>query len=227
MAETLRYVDQWRSPRRAAILLRRWRAHRFAGDSEIFNALVFWEKKDRHLRFWECDERERLLRRRKEHYRCVAARLAQEYDRVLVTDMDLRDFASLPAPEEAAKSEGSEQRRSRFLAAPSELRGAIKNACSTRGTSFEKVKSMFKTQTCNACGLVQEFEARAAIEHACECGARWDQDANHCKNLLASDPVLRGIRGAARAVGEEGDQGATDKKKGRWQKRRSKTVVQD
>jgi hypothetical protein len=226
LEEALRYVDQWKSPKRIAMLLRRWSERRFEKDASLYDALRAWEKQDRHLRFWECDEREKLLRMRKDYYRQIAATLAKEYDRVLITNMDLRDFVSLPAPEEAAKSEGAEQRRSRFLAAPSELRESIKNACSTRGAVFEEVDSKFKTQTCNACGLVTAFAARTDLHHTCECGARWDQDANHCRNLLASDEVVSKTRDPlAPSVTSNND--ANNSKKGRWQKRRSKNSSQN
>ncbi len=93
------------------------------------------------------------------------------------------------------------------LAAPSELRGAIKNACSTRGTRFEEVEALWKTQTCNVCGLVSTFAARQALGHTCECGARWDQDFNHCRNLLAAAKPPK-------------DPSEPAEKKGRWKKRK-------
>lgn len=223
--EELRYVDRWRAQRRLVMFLSKWRNKRFAGDRVMFDNFTAWQKKDRHLWFWECDEREKLLRMRRDVYRNVAARLAKDYARVLVTDMDLRDFAEAPAPEDGARSDGKVQRVSQRLAAPSELRGAIKNACSTRGTKFEEVDAKFKTQTCNSCGVVFAFAAKQDIEHACECGARWDQDANHCLNLLASGKVVREGRGSL-APSVSGKNEKLDEKKGRWQKRRSKTDQQ-
>ncbi len=162
---------------------------------------------------------------RRDFYRCVGARWAAEYARVLVTDTDLRDFAEAPAPEDGARSDGKVQRVSQRMAAPSELRGAVENACSTRGAVFEEVEGKFKTQTCHSCGIVFAFAAKQDLAHTCECGARWDQDYNHCVNLLASDRVPRGGRGSlAPSVAGESVDGET--KRGRWQKRRSQTATQ-
>lgn len=217
----IRYLPQWRTQRHLAMLVVSWRERRFDGDETMFMTLDAWRKKDRHLRFWECDERAKLLRRRKDFYRCVAARWAERYARILITDMDLRDFAELPAPEDGAATSGNAQRRSRMLAAPSELRDAVKNACSTRGASFEPAKGAHKTETCNACAGVLAFPARAELEHTCPlCGARWDQDANHCKNLLASDAVAA-KRAQALAPSVSSEKTGGDKKEGRWERRRS------
>jgi len=226
LVDATRHIDQWRSPARLVTLLREWERKRFVGDRKTWERLSAWKTKNAHLRFWECDERRKLLRMRLDFYRCLAARWASQYARVVVTDMDLRDFAKLPEPEEAADTEGQTQRRSRVLAAPSELRGAIKNACSTRGTGYEEKKAAWKTQTCNACGVVFAFAAKQDLLHICECGARWDQDANHCRNLLASGPVLHGAMGSLAPTGkqmESTDRPAVD---GRWKKRRSRTTVE-
>ena len=220
-----RYVDQWRSQKRLVGLLRQWRDQRFKGDERVWETFAKWLKQDKHLWFWECDEREKLLKMRKDFYRKVAIRFASNYDKVIVTDMDLRDFAELPKPEDAADTEGRVQRRSRMLAAPSELRGVIKNTCAARGAAFEEVEGKYKTQTCNACGIVFAFAAKQDLEHTCECGARWDQDANHCRNLLASGGVVRGGGGSlAPSVKSDGSDGS--EKRGRWQKRRSNKDTQ-
>jgi hypothetical protein len=248
LIEEVESIDYWRSQKRLARLLRQWWRQRFAGDDLIFDALLVWEKKDRHLRYWECDERESLFKMRRDFYCVTAARWATRYAHVFVTDMDLRDFAELPEPEDAAKSEGAEQRRSRTLASPSELRGAIENACSTRGACCPRVvtrarkkveegvcpahvgvtkrlASPFKTQTCHACGIVFAFAAKQDLEHTCECGARWDQDYNHDMNLLASGGVTRGGGGSlAPSVAEMSANG--EQRKGRWHKRRSKPDTQ-
>ena len=218
-SEELRYMDRWLAQRKLVRFVSRWNRQRFDGDAEIFEILSKWQKKDKHLWFWESDERTKLLRMRQDFYRTVAARWASEYERILVTEMDLRDFAQKEAPEDA-DSTGKDQRVSQRYAAPSELRGAIKNACSTRASMFEEVKAVFLTQTCHACGIVFAFAAKTDLEHTCECGARWDQDYNHCRNLLARGEVVRAPGGSlALSVIDEND--AAGNKKGRWQKRRS------
>lgn len=225
--EATRWAEQWRSPKKLVFLLRDWEKQRFSGDESMWTTLIAWRKKDRHLWFWECDRREGLLRMRKDFYRVTAARWADVYTRIIVTDMDLRDFAELLPPEEGAANDGGLQRRSRMLAAPSELRGAIKNACSTRGTSYEEVEGAFKTQTCNACGVVMMFPAKTFLENTCSaCGEKWDQDSNHARNLLASDEVMHKKRGSL-APSVSAKETAAEKKTGRWQKRRAKPVVEN
>ncbi len=223
--EALRYLDQWRSQKQAARLLWRWSTRRFSGDDTLYAALVAWVKQDRHLRFWECDERESLLRMRKDYYRTVAARWAREYARILVADMDLRDFATRAAPEDADKTD-KVQRVTQRLAAPSELRSAVENACSTRGAAFLEPDGKFKTQTCHACGVVFAFAARQDLVHACECGAIWDQDENHDLNLLASDEAARRKAKTLAPTGMPADSTGDREPAGRWQRRRSKTVTQ-
>jgi len=220
LREATEWMSMWRSQKKLAFLISEWSRKRFDGDAKIFAALEQWLKKDKHLRFWECDEREKLIFGRKDFYRCVAARWAKTYARIVVAGMDLRDFAELPDPLDGAKGKDSVQRRSRFLAAPSVFFDAIKNACSTRGAAFEEVDGKYKTQTCNSCGIVFAFVARQSLEHQCECGAKWDQDENHCKNLLASGSAARKkAEVLAPSVGGEG--GDSKEKKGRWGKRRS------
>ena len=156
----------------------------------------------------------------------TAARWAEKYDRILVTDMDLRDFAELPAPEDGAKSSGKVQRVTQRLAAPSELREAVKNACSTRGSTMVE-KSGTYTPVCNSCGALTKFDARATIDHECfECKEKWDQDANHCKNLLASDEVMNKTGGSLAPTAKSSETPEDKVSTGRWAKRRSKKNVQ-
>jgi Putative transposase DNA-binding domain len=213
LADGMKWMENWRAQKHLAFLLNEWRRKRFDGDEQIFHALNAWEKKDRHLRFWECDERTKLLRQREGFYRQTAARWAQKYNRIIVTDMDLRDFAELPAPEDAKDTKDALQRRSRFLAAPSELRGAIKNACSTRGTVFAEVSGAYKSQTCSKCGGVMAFPARHGVDHRCSlCGEMEDQDRRHCLNLITGDQK------------RENEVAVPKEKRGRWQKRMKQAV---
>ena len=226
LVEAAKWRDRWLAPKKLARFIGEWRKNRFDGDARVFTVAEAWLKHDRHLWFWESDERAKLLRMRKDIYRCVAARWAVKYGRILVTDMDLRDFAELPAPEDAAATSGKVQRVTQRLGAPSELREAIKNACSTRDTTMVE-KSGTYTPICNACGSLTKFDARAVIVHTCfECKTAWDQDENHCKNLLASDKVMR-KRAEALAPTEKGEgEVKVEKKSGRWQKRRSQKTSQ-
>lgn len=224
-AEATRWRDRWQSPRKLVYVLNEWERRRFDGDGRTWEVLAAWRKKDRHLWFWESDEREKLLRMRRDVYRAVAARWAQKYARVVVTDMDLCVFARRSAPE-APDRDGKHERTTQRVAAPSVLRDAIKNSCSTRGSSFEEIESKFKTQTCNACGLILAFAAKRDVDRRCECGAAWDQDANHCRNLLASATSAKKRRRALAPSAAGVSDAPGNEKRGRWQRRRSKGDVQ-
>jgi transposase len=48
-----------------------------------------------------------------------------------------------------------------------------------------KVDAVDSTRTCHVCGLVEKFDAKQYIFHACSgCGSTWDQDDNAAANLL-------------------------------------------
>jgi hypothetical protein len=207
----------------------------FAGDEAIFQALATWRNgKDadghsvgnHHLRFWESDEREKAYRHRNEVYRQIARRWAREYARVIVTDMDLRDFAEEPAPEKGRASGGSRQRRTRTLAGPSILRGEVARACASAGSVFEEQKGA-ATRTCAACGVERRFDARHLLRRTCTaCGKEDDQDRNHCKVLLASASVMKDHGGPLAPVGEHGEKERAERREGRWKRRRSRNVSQ-
>ena len=203
----------WKSPKKLARFVRTWRDHRFEDDSKVFEIFAAWLKKDTHLWRWESDEREKLWKMRQNFYRNVAARWAKNYSKILVTGMDLRDFTELPKPEDAADTEGNEQRRSRFLAAPSEFVGAVENACSTQGTHHKKVDAHYMTQTCHVCKVTMAFPAKTFLVNTCSaCGAVWDQDENHGLNLLTKDSP------SSEMTEPE------EKKQGRWSKRKKQNT---
>ena len=231
--------DRWLSPKKLVRFLFTWRENRFPGDDAIFEILSAWRKQDKHLWFWTADEREKTLRMRQDFYRMVAARWAKRYDHVVVTDMDLRDFAELPAPEEGAKTSGKVQRVTQRLAAPSVLWAAVENACSTNGTAFSEVtrteekngrkqsRSPLLTHVCNECGAVTKFDAKAQLRHTClECHAEWDQDENHCKNLLASAEVMRKRAEALAPTENSAPAGGKNGDGGRFKRKRSKARTQ-
>lgn len=185
MAAT-RHTWAWRAQRKVVRLISNWKRERFPGDERTFDLALAWQKQDRHLWFWECDEREKAARMRKDFYRCVAARWATKYSRIAVTAMDLRDFVEHVPVEEGADTKDREQRATQRMASPSEFRNAIKNACASRGCAYEEIEAHYLTQTCHACQVTMAFPARTFLVNTCTaCGLEWDQDYNHSRNLLA------------------------------------------
>ena len=183
MAETAKSVHVWRSPRRMAKMVVFWRYNRFDGDAEGFDKLEAWRKQDKHLWDWEANGRDKILARRRNDYRVLAASLAETYDTIFLEKMDLSEFAQKPSPEE--KDVPSGFRYARAVAALSEFREVLGNACSSRGTRLEFVDAKNTTKQCHLCFHINKFENPEELVQLCEsCEESWDQDYNAARNVL-------------------------------------------
>lgn len=150
--------------------------------------LTEWRRQDEHLWSWEAHQRGRVLRYRREIYRNLSVGFAKKYGRIVVEELDLRDFASYPKPEDGPKSEDESSRHHRTQAAPSEFRGALKEAAEKHGVHYKYVNPKNTTRTCNSCGVLNIWKAAKAIHHTCSgCGKNFDQDQNAALNILALD----------------------------------------
>jgi hypothetical protein len=195
LREGAKGLAKWKSPRRLANLIWKWRDNRFEGDKAVYKRLEGWRKKgangkfyymgwrkqDKHLANWEAHARRKGHNRRKNDYRVFAKRLATTYGTVVVTKMDYADAARRARPGE--KDELHEAaRRQRVVAAPSRLVDAIRNACSTHGAEFNELP--VRTDWCHICDTPNnawaDKKARAEDhEHTCVgCGNLVDQDHN-------------------------------------------------
>lgn len=182
-------LHQWGSATRLAALAQFWRAHRFDGDAEVFDALEAWRYHDDHLWRWESNQRQKSLRERKERYRVLAARLARRYRTLVVEVFDVSEMARRPepdAPPAIGVAAGQAPRTQRQLVSPSEFRLALINAFEARGGAVVVVDARETTRECDACGHVNRWDQAAEIIHACSaCGVVWDQDENAARNILA------------------------------------------
>ena len=183
LKEGTAHIAQWRSPERLTGLVWRWKDQRFTGDTDIYGRLEVWRKRERHLWAWEANSRDQLLRRRLHLYREFAAWVAKTYQDVVIEDFDLRAIADL---EKQGKQLPAPARHNRVLAAPSELRLALKNACTREGVKIAQVGSQNTTRACHNCGSIEHWDAGAELRHRCSaCGVEWDQDDNAASNLLS------------------------------------------
>lgn len=185
LREATSSIHQWRGHGRLVGLLRQWATaeHWRPEDDTILDGIRAWEKKDQHLWDWEAHGRERILRARREHYRVIAARIARDYDKVILPKEDLRDFARAPAPENGDPSDGRYLRVSQRMCAPSELKEAIVNAAKRERCTLVEQDPADDSRTCHRCGSVETIGAD--LWHACTaCGATWDRDFNACVNRL-------------------------------------------
>ena len=214
-------LPQWKSADRLTRLAWRWRNSRFPGDEAIFGPhadcprdkncaldciahVECWRYKDRHLHRWEAHGMSKILARRDEIYRCVAAeKFARCYRTVKIERFKLPGVhgrAGLDADAtdgEKVRADRASSRR--HMAAPGTFRLALINACHQRGTVVVEIAAAYTTQDCADCGFRNDFGAAAAtsIDLRCGgCGVTWDQDRNAARNLLArhaaSSPVAPG-----------------------------------
>ena len=182
--ERTKHVHAWRTPGRLASLVTYWRDHRWDGDEEGYTTFERWRYRDHHLWTWECDQREKSKRRRRDLYRVWSARLAERYNVIVVHEHDLSEVAKKPACDED-QGDNEMARSNRHLVAPSELKKALVNAKKTRDGSTVQMPVEPITQTCNVCGQPEPFDTSKQVMHTCSsCGARWDQDHNASINLL-------------------------------------------
>jgi hypothetical protein len=178
------YVHLWKATGHLVILIRAWREARFPDDDEGFTLLDTWEKQDYHLWQWQENLRDKVLRRRREVYRVAAARLAEQYNTLILEDFDLSKMQRHIAPE-AEEVERPAARLQQRIAAPSELRLCLINAFTMRGKTVVKLDPAYTTQECHLCGHTEKWDAAASVDHVCPgCGACWDQDENAARVLL-------------------------------------------
>lgn len=190
-------IARWRSQARFAALIGRWRTARALrawaasatsaelddADCEMFDRADRWRRKDKHLWTWEANLRDKVLRRRRERYRVLAADLARAYRTLVIEDFDLRQTQKSPAPE-ADDSAARAPRWQQRAAACSELRGCLIDAFAARGGRVVVVDPAYTTVTCHRCGRLHRFDAARELVTTCECGATWDQDRNAAAVLM-------------------------------------------
>jgi hypothetical protein len=90
--------------------------------------LEWWRRKNRHLEQMGRAARRRSMNRRRDIYRCFAAELSTKVEKVEIAPLDLASVALRDMPEAKAKELHQAARHQRVLAAPYELKEALKNA---------------------------------------------------------------------------------------------------
>ena len=124
--------------------------------------------------------RKKTLARRKHLYREAAARLVAHGLPVGVEKLDLSRFAEV---RDADNELPDKARSQRFLAAPSELLGAVRNAAEREGVPVFEVPAQYTSKTCSACGEVND-ELGSEPKWACPaCGVIHDRDWNAAINI--------------------------------------------
>lgn len=186
MRAELRRIPLLRSPAKLTSIVYRWSRDRFDGDDEAFAAAEEWRRQDRHLFQWEMSEREKTRLRRRDLYRNIAARLAREYDEIVVDGTDFSPLARTPEPEDDRDKMSEAVQYNRAAASPGELRLAITQAAQKRGTRIvTPPKGLRFSATCSICGGRCSDVKPDAVTFLCErSGDAIDRDANAARNLL-------------------------------------------
>ncbi len=202
MAKQTSHLHLWRSPRKMVILVKTWlketgksgrvkdildpnwassSSAASSRDSATLLWLTYWYHRDRHLWQWECHNRVKAYGHRREVFRVFAANLAKQYKTIAVGEVDLRDFATKEKPEEASEHGSDSLRYQRALAAPSILRGVLKNAANHWGARYLEPKAPY-TPKCTKCGTDNLVDEK--LRYICTgCKSEWDQDSNASINI--------------------------------------------
>lgn len=166
----------WQSPARLAALLIRWRYSRFAGDERAFDAAEAWRKHDKHLWTWQANQRRKFFAWRKDLYLNFCARLRREYQTLRIAKVDWAKLRLTPPPEAGDDI----PHRYRNVASVGMLDTLLRNHLAVA----ERIDPENLSDTCHACGKLSGLNGES-VRHTCRhCEATWDQDENHCRNLL-------------------------------------------
>lgn len=195
------HMDKWKSIEKLSQLALRWRKARFDGDAPAYDMLEAWRYHDQHLGAWECNQREKSLRARREQYRVFAKKCACEYDVLVIEDFKLTAKGIAQHNDIEKGPENQKARSNRQLAAVSSLRQAMVQAFIIRGREVVKVPPENTSKRCHACKMLTALKAQE--RYTCEhCGTEWDRDENARANLMdlyrerkamATTPVTEGV----------------------------------
>lgn len=150
--------------------------------------LDLWRRKDAHLYQWERNAHMTTIRRRRDLYRNWAARLAGQYETVVMARVNLAKIARL-GPVESDTTSASPSGGARFLAAPGELRAAILHAFGE--DRVEDFEDPTLSTRCHVCGEVdKKVTSDGPVLVSCpnkKCSSfdlMVDRDKRACQNLL-------------------------------------------
>lgn len=148
--------------------------------------ILHWYKRYRHLYTFMTSLRAKARRNRKETYRLFSKKIGASYAYIGLEDMDISKMARTKKRDDAEDNElRKEARANRVRACVHELRSELIHQARKHGTEIHMATSL-TTMRCRECGGVTEQADREQRIWTCEhCSAKWDQDANASKNLLA------------------------------------------
>lgn len=190
LVDAAAYLRLWRSASKLDVLVMHWASHRFAGDQETFDRLWSWRRLERRLRNEEAFVRRNAVHALREQYRLLAVELSRRYKTLRIARVAWSTMRRRPAAE-AAQDELRAARSGIQRWSPGRLDEILREAF---GGDVQRISlaEFHPTATCAACGSASGEPAPEELWHTCRsCGATYDQDDNHCRNLLASREVAK------------------------------------
>jgi hypothetical protein len=183
--EILGHIHLWRSQdRMKKLVLEQWSSQSLPGDHEIQQTVADWFRQDDHLYDWEENARKHLQDWRLHLYREFAAEMRTKYGTIYLEELDLRNFAERPQPEQEERDGALDEYRT--IAALYLLRNCLK------GPDTEYLPAVNTTRTCHLCQHVNTFTDPTLLLQTCtNCGEEWDQDFNAGNNVLLAGQALR------------------------------------
>jgi hypothetical protein len=143
-----------------------------------------WAREAKKLSLAASFVRTRAVDRRQHYYRNVAAKMVFCYGLIAVKNTDLKSLAKLVDADGEENPLHEKARANRFIASPSELRNAIKQAAMREGLEVVEIDPQHTTTTCASCGHVHDGPIRD-LTFVCDgCGAVHDQDENSAELCL-------------------------------------------
>jgi hypothetical protein len=198
-AQSITYVDKWKSIDRYVDLARYWSNNRFINDSDTFKLLNEFIKQDRHLHNWEAHTRRRMTRQIRGLYQHWADNLAKTHDIIKIENLRLADFYQ-QLRERAQQDYDSGKMRSnkilidrRNMLAIGEIIIALKRACNRTGCQLAEVEKADSSKICSYCGHKNK-SSKDEIVTCAKCGRTENRDHRAVLNL-SSRPVLKYIAG--------------------------------
>ena len=122
----------------------------------------------------------KVLDHRKHFYRNIAADLVRRGLPIIIEKDFLAHIAEVKGKSTELKDKARAQR---FMAAPSELIGAIQNAAQREGVPFIKVNPRYTSKTCFTCGNVNKNLKSETTWKCGHCRSMHDRDENAARNI--------------------------------------------
>lgn len=171
-------IERWRSADRFAWLIRHI-VEENLGDADLRKYLEAWVEQDIHVRETEDNLRDKILGRRNDAYRCVAAWLLDTAALLVIDNFNIANMARKPDLSAEDTEAHRAARANRVLASPGILRGSMVDACSRRGIHVQPVDGTISSIH-HVCGedLDQDERELEVMVYCPTCQTMVDQDAN-------------------------------------------------